>query len=116
MSSDMKQRVDPGICPRCGGVLPPSTPAALCPSCLLRGGFQTELAVPGQTFDAVDDRAARGMPRPGQEFGGYQLIRRLGGGGMGIVYEAEEIDTSRRVALKLLSQGLDSPEARKRFL
>jgi hypothetical protein len=35
---------------------------------------------------------------------------------MGVVYEAEEIESNRRVALKLLAQSLDSPDARKRFL
>ena len=39
----------------------------------------------------------------------------LGGGGMGMVYEAEEVESSRLVALKVLAQALDSPEARKRF-
>ncbi|MHC4657259.1 MAG: protein kinase domain-containing protein [Planctomycetota bacterium] len=40
----------------------------------------------------------------------------LGRGGMGTVYEAEQIATGRRVALKMLGQQLDSPEMRKRFL
>jgi len=48
-------------------------------------------------------------------FGGYRIIRPLGQGGMGAVYEAEEIESGRRVALKVLSHSLDSPEARRRF-
>jgi hypothetical protein len=51
-----------------------------------------------------------------QHLGGYRIIRPLGKGGMGAVYEAEEIENGRRVALKVLSQALDSPEARQRFL
>jgi uncharacterized RDD family membrane protein YckC len=35
---------------------------------------------------------------------------------MGVVFEAEDLETGRRVALKILGQALDSPEARKRFL
>jgi len=35
---------------------------------------------------------------------------------MGTVYEAEELSTGRRVALKMLAQQLDSPEMRQRFL
>src|SRR5262245_38714103 len=34
--------------------------------------------------------------------GGYNLLRELGSGGMGTVYEAEEQETGRHVALKLI--------------
>lgn len=50
------------------------------------------------------------------EFGGYRVLGLLGRGGMGAVYEAEQIDTGRRVALKVLGHGMDSEEMRKRFL
>ena len=39
-------------------------------------------------------------------FGGYRLLERIGGGGMGDVWEAEEIALRRRVALKLLRPDL----------
>lgn len=53
---------------------------------------------------------------PGQSFGPYQIHRLLGKGGMGEVYEAEDTETHRRVALKVLSQTLIEPEDRARFL
>ena len=51
----------------------------------------------------------------GQRFGPYRILRLLGKGGMGEVYEAEHLETSRRIALKILNQALASPADRERF-
>jgi hypothetical protein len=69
----------------------------------------------GGQKSAKHHTAAEDLPQPGDRFGSYQLTRVLGRGGMGMVYEAEDTATSRRVALKLLTHGWDSPEARNRF-
>jgi serine/threonine-protein kinase len=49
------------------------------------------------------------------EFGPYRIVRRLGEGGMGIVYLAKREDIGSLVAIKLLRDGLLSPERRRRF-
>jgi WD40 repeat protein/predicted Ser/Thr protein kinase len=47
--------------------------------------------------------------------GRYRVVRRLGEGGMGTVYEAEQDEPRRTVALKVMRPGLDSRDNRKRF-
>ncbi|KAA3609153.1 MAG: tetratricopeptide repeat protein [Planctomycetota bacterium] len=52
----------------------------------------------------------------GEIYGAYRLIREIGAGGMGAVWEAEEVSIGRRVALKFLSPHIvHSEEALRRF-
>lgn len=71
-------------------------------------------------MDAVDDdsnflatRDTVDSPTPHstrQRLGEYRIVREIGRGGMGVVYEAEQDSMQRRVALKLLSIGSSPSE------
>ena len=70
-------------------------------------------AVAGETAAVGADPAERGR---GAAFGGYRLVRPIGRGGVGVVYEAVQQPLQRRVALKLLATPLvGQPQAVARF-
>ncbi len=103
-------------CPQCQKPLRHDAPDGLCPECLMKVGLGSVPEPTGTIRVGEEAVRTRELPTAGTQFGGYRIVRELGRGGMGAVYEAEHLESGRRVALKVLSHQLDSMTDRARFL
>lgn len=63
---------------------------------------------------AFDHSVTREFEVP-ERIGRYRIVNRIGEGGMGVVFEAEQDSPRRRVALKVIRPGLHGPDVRRRF-
>jgi eukaryotic-like serine/threonine-protein kinase len=65
---------------------------------------------------ATDEAAAQVTEREGDRIGRYRLIEKIGEGGCGVVYLAEQIEpVRRRVAFKIIKLGMDTRSVVARF-
>jgi len=129
---------DAPLCPRCGAPLPTAALGGLCPRCVGRGLLAAEPAVevPVRDDEAValiteqsetqpeDQKPGREAVKDfkldladlpgdvvGQKIGRYKILERVGEGGCGVVYVAEQTEpVRRRVALKVIKPGMDTKQ------
>lgn len=114
----------PTVCPRCRRNLPSSEePPRYCAFC---GQRLSDDPLPVTPHPADDGTTIIQGPAPlpelpveettPAEIGGYRLLRLIGVGGMGRVFEAESIESGQKVAVKLLSSQLvRNPTSVERF-
>jgi len=100
-------------CPDCGASLSTMAgPEGFCPECLI------QLGLAGADEDPSDpvNLASEDESQVPERIGNYRLVRRLGEGGMGTVFLAEQVQPIRRtVALKLIKAGMDTRQIVSRF-
>lgn len=105
-------------CVSCGALLNDGR-SRVCAACLLAIAAQPDSS-DYPTITAIDGanpgEVVGARLRNGQIFGTYRIERLLGRGGMGEVYEAEQLEHGRRLALKVVSGRLADPADRSRFL
>src|ERR1700716_2695835 len=90
-------------CPKCGAALRSDAFEGLCPACVVpvMQGIPTNVQVTENPGDKIDH---------------YKLLQKIGEGGCGIVYLAEQEEpVRRRVALKVIKLGMDTAQVIARF-
>jgi eukaryotic-like serine/threonine-protein kinase len=96
-------------CEECEAELPANAPQGLCPRCLAHMGL-------GLLQTAVLPESDFQVERTGTMIGRYKLLEKIGEGGFGVVYMAEQVEpVQRKVALKIIKAGMDTREVIARF-
>jgi serine/threonine protein kinase len=110
-SDFVRTRTDIAPCEQCGS--PVRFGRGFCLNCVMQEGLESDIANAEKWEDVleqVDVDAAE------WRVGNYQILQKIGRGGMGIIYRAQQINPRRIVALKrILSFHVDSREALVRF-
>lgn len=102
--------LDLGLC-FYGYDMPHAEPESLEPLPTVRDVDSTQTAAT-RAMSPAEHSSARSLL---QQIGRYQIIRKIGEGGMGSVYEAVQEKPRRRVALKVIRFGCASAQALRRF-
>src|SRR2546426_12113492 len=92
----------------------------VCPDSELRREVESLLEAHQQPDDVFEEKTKRVeapfSEGPGTSIGRYKLLERVGEGGCGVVYVAEQTEpVRRRVALKVIKLGMDTKQVVARF-
>src|SRR5262245_14843959 len=83
---------------------------------LLRSHDEAGSFLDAPLFDTAPTTDQTGPERPGTQIGSYKLLQKIGEGGFGVVYMAEQQEpVRRRVALKVIKPGMDTRQVIARF-
>ena len=84
-------------CPECGREIPAEAPHGICPRCLLSEAVTGSHPPPHRAdLDSISlEEVAKAFPQ-------LEVMDRIGGGGMGVVYKARHRKLDRLVAVKLI--------------
>ena len=103
-------------CDTCGLKLPARAPLGMCPRCMLQVTTTSCGDSEGSAIEEATLKATLVATLDVDEIEGYSLVRQIGEGAFGVVYEAEQcVPVRRRVALKILKPGMDSRQIMARF-